>query len=153
MTLGVADRQANLFDDVEQFCDKVLTKSSIYAFLHRERDRLFPDEDFADLFDNDGRRSVPPSVVATVMVLQRLEGSLTARQQIATASTPVGAMPQVSAATTPLDGRSSPTRCSSTCANACEDRPPRPHLRHGSVCRQSCRPRRQPTGARLDAAV
>ena len=47
---------------------------SIYAFMHRERDRLFPDEEFADLFDDQGRRSVPPSVVATVMVLQRLEG-------------------------------------------------------------------------------
>jgi len=29
---------------------------------------------FADLFKDTGRRSVPPSVVATVMVLQRLEG-------------------------------------------------------------------------------
>ena len=29
---------------------------------------------FADLFTDRGRRSVPPSVVATVMVLQRLEG-------------------------------------------------------------------------------
>jgi len=74
MTLGVADRQANLFDDVERFCDKVLDERSIYAFMHRERDRLFPDEEFADLFDIHGRRSVPPSVVATVMVLQRLEG-------------------------------------------------------------------------------
>ena len=42
--------------------------------LHRERDRLFPDEMFTDLFSEKGRRSVPPSVVATVMVLQRLEG-------------------------------------------------------------------------------
>src|ERR1035437_7022652 len=74
MTLGLADRQANLFDDVEQFCDEVLDERSIYAFMHRERDRLFPDEEFADLFDDQGRRSVPPSVVATVMVLQRLEG-------------------------------------------------------------------------------
>ena len=74
MTLGLSDRQANLFDDVERFCDKVLDERSIYAFMHRERDRLFPDEVFADLFDEHGRRSVPPSVVATVMVLQRLEG-------------------------------------------------------------------------------
>jgi hypothetical protein len=74
MTLGLADRQANLFDDVERFCDKMLDERSIYAFMHRERDRLFPDEVFADLFDEHGRRSVPPSVVATVMVLQRLEG-------------------------------------------------------------------------------
>ena len=35
---------------------------------------LFPDEAFSDLFDDKGRRSVPPSVVAVVMVLQRLEG-------------------------------------------------------------------------------
>lgn len=74
MTLGLADRQTNLFDDVERFCDEVLDDHSIYSFMHRERDRLFPDEEFADLFDEHGRRSVPPSVVATVMVLQRLEG-------------------------------------------------------------------------------
>ncbi len=47
---------------------------SIYSVLHRERDRLFPDEMFADLYEDTGRRSVPPSVVATVMVLQRLAG-------------------------------------------------------------------------------
>src|SRR3954447_13153599 len=46
----------------------------MYGFLARERDRLFPDDLFADLFTGTGRRSVPPSVVATVMVLQRLEG-------------------------------------------------------------------------------
>ena len=42
--------------------------------LHRECHRLFPDEMFADLFDTRGRRSVPPRIVATVMVLQRLHG-------------------------------------------------------------------------------
>ena len=74
MTLGLADPQGNLLDDVDRFCDETLDERSIYAFLHRERDRLFPDEDFADLFEETGRQSVPPSVVATVMVLQRLEG-------------------------------------------------------------------------------
>ena len=74
MTLGQADRQASLFDDIERFCDKVLDEHSIYSFMHRERDRLFPDDAFSDLFETKGRRSVPPSVVATVMVLQRLEG-------------------------------------------------------------------------------
>ena len=74
MTLGVADPQGNLLDDMSAFCDKTLPADSIYAFLHRERERLFPDEAFADLFSDDGRRSVPPSVVATAMVLQRLEG-------------------------------------------------------------------------------
>ena len=42
---------------------------------HRECHALFPDELFADLFAAGvGRRSVPPLVVAVVMVLQRLEG-------------------------------------------------------------------------------
>ncbi len=74
MTLGVASRQGDLLDDVTRFCDARLDEHSIYAFLHRERERLFPDEAFADLFETKGRRSVPPSVVAVVMVLQRLEG-------------------------------------------------------------------------------
>jgi hypothetical protein len=59
---------------MERFCVVALAENSIYAVLHRLRDRLFPDELFADLFSDQGRRSVPPSVVATVMVLQRLEG-------------------------------------------------------------------------------
>jgi len=42
--------------------------------LHRERDRLFPDELFADLFTTRGRRSVPPSIVACVLVLKQLKG-------------------------------------------------------------------------------
>src|SRR2546421_11777249 len=74
MTLGQADRQGDLLDDVTRFCDEALPESSIYTVLYRGRDRLFPDEMFADLFSDKGRRSVPPSVVATVMVLQRLEG-------------------------------------------------------------------------------
>ena len=74
MTLGLAERQGDLLDDVVRFCDRTLSESSVYSLLHRERDRLFPDELFADLFSDAGRRSVPPSVVAPVMVLQRLEG-------------------------------------------------------------------------------
>ena len=74
MSLGEAPRQLDLLDPVTRFCDESLPAGSIYGFLFRERDRLFPDELFADLFAAIGRRSVPPSVVATVMVLQRLEG-------------------------------------------------------------------------------
>lgn len=74
MSLGVAGRQPSVLNDMDRFCDEALAENSIYALLHRERDRLFPDEMFADLFSDKGRRSVPPSVVATVMVLQRLEG-------------------------------------------------------------------------------
>jgi hypothetical protein len=74
VTLGRADHQGDLFDEVVRFCEETLPENSIYGFLARERDRLFPDELFADLFTDKGRRSVPPSVVATVMVLQRLDG-------------------------------------------------------------------------------
>ncbi|MDA1147349.1 MAG: transposase [Chloroflexi bacterium] len=74
MTLGRAKRQRSLWDDLNRFCEATLGQDSVYALLQRERERLFPDEFFADLFAERGRRSVPPSVVATVMVLQRLEG-------------------------------------------------------------------------------
>src|SRR5690348_15462835 len=74
VTLGRAERQGDLFDEAARFCEESLPENSIYRFLARERDRLFPDEMFADLFSERGRRSVPPSVVATVMVLQRLDG-------------------------------------------------------------------------------
>lgn len=74
MTLGRASQQLDLFDPVSRFCAETLPVNSIYAFLHDHRDRLFPDSLFGDLFAQVGRRSVPPSVVATVMVLQRLEG-------------------------------------------------------------------------------
>jgi hypothetical protein len=72
--MGRADRQGDLFDDVVRFCEGSLPANSVYGFLARERDRLFPDELFEDLFQASGRRSVPPAVVATVMVLQRLDG-------------------------------------------------------------------------------
>ena len=59
--------KCNLFDEASRFCEESLPENSIYRFLARERERLFPDELFADLFSGRGRRSVPPSVVATVM--------------------------------------------------------------------------------------
>ena len=47
----------------------------MHAFLADHRERLFPDELFADLFvSRRGRPSVPADVVATVLVLQALEG-------------------------------------------------------------------------------
>ena len=49
-------------------------EDSIFAWLHRDGHRLFPDEMFADLYKTTGRRSVPPQIVATVMVLQRWFG-------------------------------------------------------------------------------
>ena len=74
MALGRADGQGDLFDDGLRFCEESLPENSIYRFLAWEREAVVPDELFCDLFSDQGRRSVPPSVVATVMVLQRLEG-------------------------------------------------------------------------------
>jgi len=74
MTLGLAERQGELFNVAVQRCEADLPERSIYRLLHAERDRLFPDELFADLYVHHGRRSIPPSILAVVMVLQRLEG-------------------------------------------------------------------------------
>ena len=74
MSLGPTPRQGDVFRDTTEFCAPRVRPESIYALLHRECLSLFPDELFADLFADIGRRSVPPLVVAVVMVLQRLEG-------------------------------------------------------------------------------
>jgi IS5 family transposase len=48
---------------------------TVHRFLAEHRQRLFPDELFADLFPSGrGRPSVPADVIATVLVLQSLEG-------------------------------------------------------------------------------
>ena len=75
MSQGSAPRQADLFRDTSAFVEPLVRPDSIHALLHRECHALFPDELFVDLFaPSVGRRSVPPLVVAVVMVLQRLEG-------------------------------------------------------------------------------
>lgn len=75
MSQGSAPRQADLFRDTTEFCAPLVRADSIHALLARECHTLFPDELFGDLFATGvGRRSVPPLVVAVVMVLQRLEG-------------------------------------------------------------------------------
>jgi IS5 family transposase len=61
--------------DAAALCAHLLGEGSVHALLAEHRHRLFPDELFADLFASGrGRPSVPADVVATVMVLQALEG-------------------------------------------------------------------------------
>jgi Transposase domain (DUF772) len=74
VTLGRQLRRPNLPTTGARWCEAALPEGSVYRFLARERTRLFPPELFADLFEPTGRRSVPPSTLAVVMVLQRLEG-------------------------------------------------------------------------------
>lgn len=61
--------------DAAALCSHLLGEGSVHALLAEHRHRLFPDEMFADLFPTRrGRPSVPADVIATVMVLQSLEG-------------------------------------------------------------------------------
>jgi hypothetical protein len=74
MTLGLTPRRGGSLASTAVFCEGRVAPDSAYALLHRECSALFPDEMFADLFAVTGRPSVPPMIVAVVMVLQRLEG-------------------------------------------------------------------------------
>ena len=79
--VGVSECQADLFRGTG-FVGERVAAGSIFALLFREGDRLFADSLFADLFSSRGRRSVPPRVVASVMVLQRWFG-LSDREAVA----------------------------------------------------------------------
>jgi IS5 family transposase len=61
--------------DAAALCRQLVPEGSVEAFLADHRKELFPDEMFEDLFASSrGRPSIPADVVATVMVLQALEG-------------------------------------------------------------------------------
>ena len=61
--------------DAAALCRQLVPEGSVEAFLADHRHELFPDEMFSDLFPSDrGRPSIPADVVASVMVLQALEG-------------------------------------------------------------------------------
>lgn len=71
---GRSELNAELLD-AAALCRHLVAEDSVHAFLADHRRDLFPDEMFADLFPSGrGRPSVPADVVATVMVLQALEG-------------------------------------------------------------------------------
>ena len=60
--------------DAFAVCGGLVREGSVYRFLAEHRRELFPDGLFADLFSGRGRPSQPASVIATVLVLQALEG-------------------------------------------------------------------------------
>jgi IS5 family transposase len=71
---GKSDPNAELLD-AAALCRHLVAEDSMQAFLADHRTDLFPDELFGDLFPSGrGRPSVPADVMATVMVLQALEG-------------------------------------------------------------------------------
>ena len=71
---GMSDAQRDILD-AESVTGHLLPPGSVYAFLAGHRQVLFPPEMFTDLFPTGrGRPSVPPEVVASVLVLQALNG-------------------------------------------------------------------------------
>jgi len=71
---GSSDPDRELLD-AAALVGHLVPAGSVYAFLAEHRHRVFPDVLFADLFGSGrGRPSQPAELVATVMVLQSLEG-------------------------------------------------------------------------------
>ena len=68
--LGVRSAQRGLLEADHLYLDYV-GRGSFYGFLASMRGQLFQDEEFAELYCPDnGRDSVPPSLVATALLLQ-----------------------------------------------------------------------------------
>src|SRR3954463_1671709 len=75
--VGVQGSSAGQRDllDVESVAGHLLPAGSVFAFLAEHRGRLFPASMFEDLFASGrGRPSLPPELVASVLVLQTLHG-------------------------------------------------------------------------------
>jgi DDE family transposase/transposase-like protein DUF772 len=71
--LGTLDPQMDLLD-TDTVCGHLVHEDSVFRHLATLGDKLFQDDDFADLYDaGRGRHSVPPSLLAKVSLLQRLE--------------------------------------------------------------------------------
>ncbi len=68
--LGKRSQQRGMFEADHLYLDFV-GPDTFYGFLARHRSELFRDEDFAMLYCRDnGRNSVPPSLLATALLLQ-----------------------------------------------------------------------------------
>ena len=76
--LSVADRQEGFFDAA--WCSALLPADSIYALLAEHGDQIVRDEDFADCYsERHGRPSIPPSLLAKVLLLAYGTGCLMSR--------------------------------------------------------------------------
>ena len=72
--IGTRSAQRGLFEADHLYLDHV-GQDSFYGFLASQRDQIFDDQDFADLYCADnGRESVPPSLLATALLLQTYDG-------------------------------------------------------------------------------
>jgi hypothetical protein len=72
--LAMLGKQSGLEGGEHAYLDHV-GRDSFYGFLASHRRELFHDEDFTDLYCSyNGRPSVPPSLMATALLLQAYEG-------------------------------------------------------------------------------
>jgi hypothetical protein len=68
--VGHVDPQRNLYSCDNQYL-KFVGEDTFYGFLARHRPELFRDDDFVSLYtQNNGRTSVPPSILAKALLLQ-----------------------------------------------------------------------------------
>lgn len=72
--LGTRSGQRGLFEADTLYAEYV-GRQTFYGWLAEQRGELFPDEEFAALYARGwGRPSVPPSLLATALVLQTYDG-------------------------------------------------------------------------------
>ena len=72
--LGKRSAQQGLFE-ADTLYGEYVGRRTFYGYLASQRHALFCDEDFAGLYCSDnGRPSVPPSLLATALVLQAYDG-------------------------------------------------------------------------------
>jgi hypothetical protein len=71
--LGRRDPQAGLFDAGNILGAEQIREIPFYGAFAASWRQIFRDEDFAELYADKGRRSVPPSVLAAATLLQRFE--------------------------------------------------------------------------------
>jgi hypothetical protein len=80
--------------DAATWCRHLVPQGSVYALLADHRQQLFPPELFADVARQGGGHPwVPAEVVATVMVLQALEGCRTEKRSAPCGATSPGRSP------------------------------------------------------------
>ena len=72
--LATQDRQIGMLDAAE-LCGAAIEEGSFYALLAHHGERIVRDADFADCYSQGtGRPSIPPSLLAKVLLLQYREG-------------------------------------------------------------------------------
>lgn len=72
--LSVADQQVGMFD-AAPLCKGLVAEDSFYALLATHGERIVADADFANCYSQAaGRPSIPPSLLAKVLLLQYREG-------------------------------------------------------------------------------